>query len=118
MKPFDELVEDVYNDVSFRGEFTALARLMAAIEPYGLPSSTAVPAADADKSRFMGYYEIREAFVYATTLKMITDPPAIRTSKSGIRLLFSAVCKGLSTQYNLEIDNARQLALAVMARYK
>lgn len=118
MKPFDELVEEVYSNVSFRGEFAALARLRATLDLSAQQVSAHADASgDGATPGFMGYYEIREATVRETTLKMMTEAPAVKACKRGISLLFSSIYRGLLAQYHLDAEETRRLVMAVAARY-
>ncbi len=118
MKPFDELVEEVYSNVSFRGEFTALARLRATLDRNTqLVSAHDGEPTDSTAPGFMDYYEIREAVVRATTLKMLTELQTVKTCKRGISLLFSSIYRGLLAQYHLDAEETRRLVMAVAARY-
>ncbi|MBC8152108.1 MAG: hypothetical protein H7Z72_04285 [Bacteroidetes bacterium] len=115
MKTFDGIVEEVYNDTGFRGEFMVFAKLVNAINMadqqvmgVGLPSYTGT-------SRFVGYYEIREASVLQWPQ---LDSPEVQKRKRGLALLFSALCRCLSLKYKLSEQDARTLVMDVADRYR
>ncbi len=119
MRTLDELTEEVYNDTSYRSEFTAYTKLYAILTLHNQQILSGVYASsEKTEGKFIGYYEMREAMVKRTLEQVEADTPQIKKCKQGIALLFTGLFRSMVQRYKLTTNDARTLVLAVATRYQ
>ena len=106
-------MEEVYNDVSFRGEFTSYVKLRNALQAEESNGTPVPQSPSRHATRFVHYYDMM-----GTSIKGEPDPPHIAKCKRGMTLLYSSLFKGLSVRYGLASEEVRNLLIDVLNKYK
>ena len=112
MRTHQELIEEVYNNTSFRSEFMSYAklRLTLKIEQQSRPKAPAAP--NPKGIRFISYNDL------LTKPKVESDSPLVAKSKWGITFLYSSLSRALCTAYQLDAEETRRLIFAVADRHE
>ena len=111
MKTHEELVEDVYNNVSFRSEFISYARLWSSLRTEQQLSPKAPSAPNPDGVNFIAYHDL------LTNPKVEPDSPQVVKCKRGIAFLYSSLSRALTVAHKLNAEETRRLIFAVADRY-
>ena len=111
MKTHEELVEEVYNNLSFRSEFISYAKLWSSLKTeqqtrLKLPSSP-----NPGGVKFMAYRDL------LTKPKVEPDSPFVMKCKRGIAFLYSSLFRALSAAHKLNAEDTRRLIVGVSDRY-
>jgi len=108
MKTHEELVDEVYNNVSFRSEFVSYVKLWSTLkrEEQKIP-----PKSRSNADAFIAYRDLPSHY------KPEPDSPLVAKYKRGITVLFSSLFRALSTVYSLSAEETRRLIADVAARY-
>lgn len=93
MKTYEELVDEVYNDASFRSEFMSYVKLQ-----------TTLKTEEQELNKQVGFQP--------------DDTPLMQKCKRSISVLYSSLFRGLSANYKLDAERARRIILDVTDRYK
>lgn len=108
MKTHEELVDEIYNNVSFRSEFVSYAKLWSTLKKEE-QKDPAPP--NIDLAAFVSYHDMTPSY------KSEPDSPLIAKCKRGIAVLFSSLFRAISTVYQLSAEETRRLIFDVADRY-
>jgi len=111
MRTHEELVEETYNNVGYKNEFTSYAKLKFTLETERQLRPKAPAAPNPEGINFISYYDI------VPKDPVEPDSPLVRKCKRGLSFLYSSLFRALSVEYKLEPDEIRRLIFAVVARY-
>ena len=111
MKTHEELVEEVYSNVSFQSEFRSYAKLWFTLKTEQQLKPKAPAAPNPSGVNFISYYEL------LAKPKIEPDSPLVVKCKTGITFLYSSLSRALSILYKLNAEETRQLIFAVADRH-
>ena len=111
MRTHQELIEEVYNNTSFRNEFISYAKLRSTLQTEQQLRPKAPVAPNPDGVNFISYNDL------LTKPKIEADSILVVKCKRGIAFLYSSLSRALSKTYQLDAEEIRRLIFAVAAKH-
>ena len=111
MRTHQELIEEVYNDTSFRNEFVSYAKLQFTLQTEQQLRPKATATTNPDGVNFISYNDL------LTKPKIEPDSALVAKCKRGISFLYSSLVRAPYRAYQLDGEETRQLIFAVAARH-
>ena len=111
MKTHEQIVEEVYKNTSFRGEFMSYVRLQNTLKTEAETRAAISSAPNPAGINFISYHDL------TTTPRTHLDSPLIAKYKRGICFLYSSLFRALSAAYGGNAEEVRRLIFGVADRY-
>ena len=111
MRTHQELIEEVYNNTSFRSEFRSYAKLCSTLQNEQQLRPKAPAAPNPEGVNFILYNDL------LITPKVEADSALVAKCKRGITFLYSSLSRALSRAYQLDGEETRRLIFAVSDRH-
>ncbi|MFD2934448.1 hypothetical protein [Spirosoma flavum] len=111
MKTHEQLVEEVYNNTSFRAEFMSYVKLWKTLKTEQQIRPKAPSAPNQSGAKFISYHDM-----ITGATKVDPDSPLVSKCKRGIALLYSSLFRGLSVVHKVDAEEARRLIVGVAER--
>lgn len=111
MKTHKQLVDEVYRNTSFRGEFMSYAKLQDTLKKERETRPQTPAPSNPPGVNFISYYDL------TTSPKVEPDSPLVAKCKWGICFLYSSLFRALSILYKLNAEETRRLISGVADRY-
>lgn len=112
MKTHEEMVDEIYNDTSYRGEFKSYIRLTKTIRERLAVKVSTTPPWSREKFEGLTYDEIT-AIPSPSAI-----PPDLVEPKRHAEILYCSLQKALAIKYALDYSQALRLVLDVVGRYE